>query len=70
MAEVSGMTPARIAQEITTETTNLKTYVDSELSKKVDITKGSKPGQVLRWSSTGTRWSWLDQYTNLYDNKY
>lgn len=38
MAEVTGMTPDRISQEITTETTNLKNYVDSGLSKKADTT--------------------------------
>lgn len=38
MAEVTGMTPDRIAQEITKETTNLKTYVNSNLSRKADTT--------------------------------
>ena len=38
MAEVTGMTPDKISQEITKETTNLKTYVNSNLSRKADTT--------------------------------
>ena len=38
MAEVTGMTPDKISQEITKETTNLKTYVNSGLSTKADTT--------------------------------
>ena len=38
MAEVTGMTPDRISQEITKEITNLKTHVDSGLSTKADTT--------------------------------
>ena len=38
MAEVTGMTPDRIAQEITNATNNLSSQVDTELSKKADNT--------------------------------
>lgn len=38
MAEVKGMTPDRIYQEITSATNNLKNHVDSGLSEKADIT--------------------------------
>ena len=38
MAEVTGMTPDRISQEISKEITNLKTYVNSGLSTKADTT--------------------------------
>ena len=38
MAEVTGMTPDRISQEITSATDNLKNHVDTNLSKKADTT--------------------------------
>lgn len=38
MAEVTGMTPDRIQQEITSAADILKTHVDTELSEKADIT--------------------------------
>ena len=38
MAEVTGMTPDRISQEITSATDSLKNHVDTNLSKKADTT--------------------------------
>ena len=38
MAEVTGMTPDRISQEITNATTDLQSHVDSNLLKKADTT--------------------------------
>src|SRR5699024_2372750 len=38
MAEVTGMTPDRISQEITSATDNLKNHVDTNLSRKADTT--------------------------------
>src|SRR5699024_4001105 len=46
MAEVTGMTPDRISQEITAETTNLKTYVNSLVPLKSYAGTGSPEGKV------------------------
>lgn len=55
--------------------TELETRIDSIAQDAVDEARGkwlegAKPGQVPRWTTTGFRWSWLDQHTNLYDNTY